>query len=109
MCVTVTALACVVDPEERACTHSASLSFQDSADSPFVPIMRASHVIKGAASNLMCAQLRQCAMSLETAASTAANDNADSNATHMATVKEKFEDLKVAVEAYHKYLDDVGV
>ena len=79
-------------------------------DAPFVAIMRASHVIKGAASNLMCAQLRQCAMSLETAASAASNDPAGtSNATLLNDVKAKYEDLKVAVTNYHAYLDSVGV
>jgi HPt (histidine-containing phosphotransfer) domain-containing protein len=72
--------------------------------------MRASHVIKGAASNLMCAQLRQCAMSLETAASTAANDpNGASNPSVLQPVQARYEELKVAVSNYHAYLESVGV
>lgn len=72
--------------------------------------MRASHVIKGAASNLMCAQLRHCAMNLETAASSAANDPAGaSNPAVLQTVQARYEELKVAVQNYHAYLQQVGV
>jgi len=72
--------------------------------------MRASHVIKGAASNLMCAQLRQCAMQLETAASSAANDAAvQNNQDKLKDVQEKYEELKVAVKKYHEYLGEVGI
>lgn len=79
-------------------------------DSPFVQIMRASHVIKGAASNLMCAQLRKCAMQLETAASSAANDaSGESNPEVLKEVQEKYEELKVAVKSYHEYLESVGI
>lgn len=79
-------------------------------DSPFVQIMRASHVIKGAASNLMCAQLRQCAMQLETAASSAANESdGATNPEALKDLKAKYEDLKVAVQRYHDYLKEVGV
>ena len=79
-------------------------------DSPFVQIMRASHVIKGAASNLMCAQLRHCAMQLETAASAAANDpDGTSNPIVLKEVQDRYEDLKVAVQRYHEYLESVGI
>ena len=44
---------------------------QSPTESPFHRIMRASHVIKGAASNLMCDELRTAAMHLEQAASAA--------------------------------------
>ena len=72
--------------------------------------MRASHVIKGAASNLMCAQLRHTAMNLETAASSAANDPAaQSNPQVLQNVQARYEELKVAVQNYHAYLDSVGV
>mmetsp|Transcript_35104 Transcript_35104/g.84944 ORF Transcript_35104/g.84944 Transcript_35104/m.84944 type:complete len:131 (-) Transcript_35104:68-460(-) len=85
-------------------------TIQNPADSPFVQIMRASHVIKGAASNLMCAQLRQTAMNLETAASTAANDpNGMGNPTVLQPVQARYEELKVAVTNYHNYLKSVGV
>jgi HPt (histidine-containing phosphotransfer) domain-containing protein len=72
--------------------------------------MRASHVIKGAASNLMCAQLRHCAMQLETAASSAANESEGAtNAEALKDVQAKYNDLKVAVQNYHEYLKEVGV
>lgn len=84
--------------------------FQNPVDSPFVQIMRASHVIKGAASNLMCAQLRHCAMNLETAASTASSDpGAQTNPALLQTVQARYEELKVAVKNYHEYLQQVGV
>jgi len=83
---------------------------QNPTDSPFIQIMRASHVIKGAASNLMCAQLRHSAMNLESAASAAANDsNGVSNPSVLQPVQEKYEELKVAVANYHDYLKSVGV
>ena len=58
-------------------------------------VLRASHVIKGAAANLMCAQLRLCALQLEMAAQTAAND-ADGlkNPAVMTELKERHEELK---------------
>jgi HPt (histidine-containing phosphotransfer) domain-containing protein len=72
--------------------------------------MRASHVIKGAASNLMCGELRTTAMNLETAASAAANDpNGASNTTVLQPVQVRYEELKVAVANYHAYLESVGV
>mmetsp|Transcript_16099 Transcript_16099/g.29897 ORF Transcript_16099/g.29897 Transcript_16099/m.29897 type:complete len:129 (+) Transcript_16099:328-714(+) len=85
-------------------------TIRNPTDSPFIQIMRASHVIKGAASNLMCAQLRHSAMNLESAASAAANDsNGVSNPSVLQPVQEKYEELKVAVANYHDYLKSVGV
>ena len=72
--------------------------------------MRASHVIKGAASNLMCAQLRHCAMNLETVASAAANDpNAQNNPAVLQNVQARYQELTVAVQNYNAYLASVGV
>ena len=83
---------------------------QNPGDTPFVQIMRASHVIKGAASNLMCAELRKCAMQLETAASSAANDEKDlSDTVALQDVKDKFAELEAAVKKYHEYLESVGI
>ena len=83
---------------------------QSPEDSPFVQIMRAAHVIKGAASNLMCAELRQCAMQLETAASSAANESDGLNDSVLLDgIKGKHEDLKTAVKNYHEYLDEEGI
>mmetsp|Transcript_109417 Transcript_109417/g.316291 ORF Transcript_109417/g.316291 Transcript_109417/m.316291 type:complete len:127 (-) Transcript_109417:201-581(-) len=85
-------------------------TIRNPVDSPFVQIMRAAHVIKGAASNLMCAQLRQCAMQLETAASSAANEtDGQSDKEALQEVKDKYEELKVAVKKYHEYLESVDI
>ena len=66
--------------------------------------MRAAHVIKGAASNLMCSQLRATAMNLEQTAS-AANEQRE----HMANVQARYMELKQAVENYHAFLNSIGV
>jgi HPt (histidine-containing phosphotransfer) domain-containing protein len=75
--------------------------------------MRASHVIKGAASNLMCAQLRHGAMQLETAASSASNEPSGEDDTKdtklLQEVKDRYEELKVAVKKYHEYLESVDI
>jgi HPt (histidine-containing phosphotransfer) domain-containing protein len=55
---------------------------QNPTDNAFVGFIRAAHVIKGAASNLMCEQLRKTAMELETIAT---------NAQSAATKKKKRE------------------
>lgn len=70
-------------------------------------IMRAAHVIKGAASNLMCQQLRTSAMNLEQAAA-AAND-LSGDASAMANVQGRYMELSQAVESYKKFLISVGV
>lgn len=58
----------------------------------------------------MCAQLRQCAMQLETSASSAANESdGETNTEALKDVREKYKDLKDAVEKYHEYLKEVGV
>jgi hypothetical protein len=83
---------------------------QNPVDAPFVQIMRAAHVIKGASSNLMCAQLRFCSMNLETAASAASNDPAaQTNPSVLQSVQVRHQELQVAVQNYHAYLQSVGV
>ncbi|KAL9190964.1 hypothetical protein ACHAXT_000670 [Thalassiosira profunda] len=81
-------------------------------DQSFLHIMRASHVIKGASSNLMCQQLREGATNLEQAAA-GANEISrdDESALEAATeqVKEKYAELKKAVDEYHAFLKKVGV
>jgi len=64
-------------------------------------------VIKGAASNLMCQQLRQTAMALESQASTA-NDAAAVQA-NLPIVKARFDELRQAVANYHAFLASVGI
>lgn len=68
--------------------------------------MRASHVIKGAASNLMCAQLRTAAMQLEQAASTAHESGGGDD---MENLRVKYMTLKMAVDNYHAFLQSIGV
>lgn len=82
---------------------------QNPTDNPFVAIVRAAHVIKGAASNLMCEQLRKTAMVLETTAQTAGNSGNVKDPSVLKTVKDKLADLKVAVSNYHAYLEEVDV
>mmetsp|Transcript_46532 Transcript_46532/g.86447 ORF Transcript_46532/g.86447 Transcript_46532/m.86447 type:complete len:127 (-) Transcript_46532:463-843(-) len=77
-------------------------------DGCFHAIMRASHVIKGAASNLMCQQLRLGAMNLESAAA-AANDASGDMHAQMHNVQQRYQDLRVAVENYHAFLRSVGI
>mmetsp|Transcript_9538 Transcript_9538/g.10588 ORF Transcript_9538/g.10588 Transcript_9538/m.10588 type:complete len:127 (-) Transcript_9538:331-711(-) len=75
-------------------------------DSPFHLIMRAAHVIKGAASNLMCEQLRSTAMALEQDAKVANENPEESN---IIKVKEDFLQLEKANNEYHAYLKTIGV
>ena len=74
--------------------------------------MRASHVIKGASSNLMCNQLRKTATDLEQGAAyanqiEAANTKALEEET--AKVKDMFDKLKEAVANYHNFLATAGI
>ena len=102
--------------EVRRHTHLTSSLFiaqqATTNDQSFLHIMRASHVIKGASSNLMCQQLREGATNLEQAAA-GANEISrdDESALEAATeqVKEKYAELKKAVDEYHAFLKKVGV
>jgi HPt (histidine-containing phosphotransfer) domain-containing protein len=79
-------------------------------NAPYVSIMRSAHVVKGASSNLMCAQLRETAMQLETAASEASNDpNSLTDPAVLLSVQKRHNDLKDAVEKYHAYLKSIDV
>jgi len=77
--------------------------------STFVGLVRAAHVIKGAASNLMCEQLRVTAMSLETNAQNADNAEVEKKTGLLATALKDFDLLKVAVANYHEYTEELGV
>ena len=73
-------------------------------------MVRAAHVIKGAASNLMCGQLRETAHALESVSQAASiTPNGMLNPDVLQPVQEKFANLKVAVQNYHTYLISVGV
>jgi len=82
-------------------------TLKNPGDNPYHRIMRASHVIKGAASNLMCQQLRATATTLEQAAAGAQDMGQDASA--MATVQNCYNDLKVAVSNYHAFLQSIGI
>mmetsp|Transcript_349 Transcript_349/g.812 ORF Transcript_349/g.812 Transcript_349/m.812 type:complete len:128 (+) Transcript_349:276-659(+) len=77
----------------------------------FISITRAAHVIKGAAANLMCGQLKETAMHLEKIAQKANADPASSTANPavLAEVKQRYEDLAKAVKDYNAYLASIGV
>jgi len=68
-------------------------------DNPHVAITRAAHVIKGAASNLMCYELRDASMELENAA-----QQADT-----IKIQNSFQRLQTAVSNYNAYLVGIGV
>lgn len=74
--------------------------------------MRASHVIKGASSNLMCQELRECATNLEQAAAGANDINREDKAAleeEATKVREKHAELTKAVENYHEMLNSVEI
>ena len=81
-------------------------------DQSFLLIMRASHVIKGASSNLMCQKLRECSTNLEQAAAVANDINIEAKEAvekETAKVREKYDDLTKAVDAYHEMLEAVDI
>ncbi|KAL3792140.1 hypothetical protein ACHAW5_006083 [Stephanodiscus triporus] len=83
-------------------------------DQSFLNIMRASHVIKGASSNLMCQELRETATNLEQAAAGGNEipfEDKASDELERATedVKKKYSDLKKAVDSYHEFLESVDI
>lgn len=76
--------------------------------------MRASHVIKGASSNLMCQELREKSTNLEQSAASGNEiqlENGSTEELSKATmdVQEKYAVLKKAVVNYHEFLDSVNV
>ena len=74
--------------------------------------MRASHVIKGASSNLMCQQQRDASTSLEQFPATANELSPDDKAAleeESKVVKEKYADLKKAVDKYHDFLESADI
>lgn len=65
-------------------------------------IMRAAHVVKGAASNLMCYDLRDTSAKLEAAANQQVV-NSDS------IVQQHYADMKGAFDHYNQFLESIGV
>jgi len=81
-------------------------------DQSYLLIMRASHVIKGASSNLMCQHLREGATSLEQAAAGANEIPPEDDASLEALtkkVKEEYAELKKAVDNYHDFLEKIEI
>jgi HPt (histidine-containing phosphotransfer) domain-containing protein len=80
--------------------------------------MRAAHVIKGAAANLMCAQLRQASYNLEQAASRA-HEASNSTTTTTAVVmippelihnvQLYYNEMQQARQNFLSYLQSIGV
>jgi HPt (histidine-containing phosphotransfer) domain-containing protein len=79
-------------------------------DAPFHRIMRAAHVVKGAASNLMCSQLRTAAMHLETAASRAHEAGGLTSPQPLqVAVQAAYLGLKQAAHSYAAFLQSIGI
>jgi HPt (histidine-containing phosphotransfer) domain-containing protein len=72
-------------------------------------IQRASHVIKGAAANLMCHQLRQAAASLEKSAAKAYNAQDKITEEIKEEVLQLFDQFCDAAQMYNDYLNTIGV
>lgn len=72
--------------------------------------MRSAHVIKGAAANLMCGQLRTAAMNLESAAK-AAHESGGSAAPPdaQANVQKGIAELQQAAQNYANFLQSAGI
>lgn len=69
-------------------------------------------MIKGAAANLMCSQLRDTAKALEKAGS-AGNEVASGDKAAIESawsdVKQNFSELKQAMKAYNAFLSSIGI
>jgi len=96
--------------ETQAQVNNITQVIQNPQDQPYHRIMRAAHVIKGAAANLMCQQLRMTAMQLEQAAS-AAHDAGETAAPSniQANVQARFGDLQQAVQSYLQFVQSLGI
>ena len=82
------------------------LIIKGESDQPFHRIQRSAHVVKGAASNLMCEELRQASFVLEKSASTAHTSN---DASQYPIVQQNYLEFKRAAENYHAYLEQLGI
>ena len=73
--------------------------------------MRAAHVIKGAAANLMCGQLRQASYNLEQAASRAheASNAASVPPELIQNVQHYYSEMQQARQNYMSYLQSIGI
>jgi len=83
---------------------------QNPQDQPYYRIMRAAHVVKGAAANLMCQKLRMAAMNLEDAAR-AAHEAGETAAPSniQANVQARFGEMQQAVQGFLNFLQSIGI
>jgi HPt (histidine-containing phosphotransfer) domain-containing protein len=71
--------------------------------------MRAAHVIKGAAANLMCGQLRQASMQLEQAAAAAHEAGPNVPPELQLAVQTHYAAMQQAGHNYLAFLQSIGV
>lgn len=83
---------------------------QNPSQTPFHTIMRAAHVVKGAASNLMCEQLRVAATNLEASARQASEAGERAAPPQLqSTVQAHYTELQHATQNLRGYLQQIGV
>lgn len=82
---------------------------QNPQDAPYHRIMRAAHVIKGAAANLMCGQLRQASMQLEQAASQAHEAGPNVTPEVVLAVQTNYAAMQQAGQSFLAFLQSIGV
>jgi HPt (histidine-containing phosphotransfer) domain-containing protein len=85
------------------------LPSQNPQEAPYHRIMRAAHVIKGAAANLMCHQLRAASYALEQAAKAAHEAGANITPQHQAAVQQNVAGLQQAAANLVQFLKSIGV
>lgn len=92
-------------------SHFPSLTsrWQSPQEAPYHSIMRAAHVVKGAAANLMCNQLRTASMNLEQAASAAHEAGNAITPAQIQSVQQHYTDLQQAGQNYYSFLQSIGV
>jgi HPt (histidine-containing phosphotransfer) domain-containing protein len=85
-------------------------AIQKPTDEPYHRIMRAAHVIKGAAANLMCGQLREASMQLEQSASRAHEAGAAGVTPDMTlAVQSHYTAMQQAGQNFFAFLQSIGV
>jgi HPt (histidine-containing phosphotransfer) domain-containing protein len=84
--------------------------FQSPQDAPYHRIMRATHVVKGAAANLMCGQLRSAAMALEDSAKLAHESGGMTAPLPLQqTVQAHVGQLQIAAQNFVGFLQSIGI
>ncbi|GAX21027.1 hypothetical protein FisN_1Lh301 [Fistulifera solaris] len=93
-------------------TQLASIAetIQNPGEAPYHLIMRAAHVVKGAAANLMCGQLRTAAMNLEQTSKQVHEAGGTSAPQDIqAQVQLRYSELQVAVQNYMELLKTLNI